>query len=300
MLRRALALLALALFAAASQAGVTRFCDRTAELTAQQQDTLLRFGGVIKGELEKSGGAVAILSRSGLDLSRFKVRYSHAGVSLKQSGNTPWSVRQLYYACDEKKPRIFDQGIAGFLMGTDDPSVGYVSMLLLPADAAASLERAALDDRQALKLLGATYSANAYPFSERYQNCNQWLVELLATAWGGDDVSQSDDVRGAAQAWLKSQSYAPHAFDVGSHLLMTAGAFVPWVHSDDHPSADIERLMYRVSMPSSIEAFVHANVPGAKRIEFCHVGTKVVVHEGWQPIGEGCEATEGDRVTLLD
>jgi len=295
-----LAFLALALAASASHAGITRYCDRQAELSAQQQDTLLRFGGVIKAELEKSGGSVAILSRSGLDLSRFQVRYSHAGVSLKQSGNTPWSVRQLYYACDEKKPRIFDQGIAGFLMGTDDPSVGYVSMLLLPADAAASLERAALDDRQSLKLLATTYSANAYPFSVRYQNCNQWMIELLAAAWGGDTVAASDDLRGAAQAWLKAQSYAPHTFDVGSHLLMAAGAFVPWVHSDDHPSEDIEHLQYRVSMPSSIEAFVHANVPGARRIEFCHAGAKVVVHEGWEPIAEGCEAAPADRIVILD
>lgn len=299
-MRNLLPLLGLALATGASHAGVTRFCDRQAELTVQQQDTLLRFGGVIKSELEKSGGAVAILSRSGLDLSRFQVRYSHAGVSLKQSGNTPWSVRQLYYACDEKKPRIFDQGIAGFLMGTDDPSVGYVSMLLLPAGAATSLERAALDDRQSLKLLGATYSANAYPFSVRYQNCNQWLIELLAAAWGGEDVAASDDLRGAAQAWLKTQSYAPHTFDVGSHILMAAGAFVPWVHSDDHPGEDIERLVYRVSMPSSIEAFVHANVPGARRIEFCHAGSKVVVHEGWEPIAEGCEAAAADRVVMLD
>jgi hypothetical protein len=36
---------ALVLFAGASHGGVTRFCDRQAELSAQQQDTLLRFGG---------------------------------------------------------------------------------------------------------------------------------------------------------------------------------------------------------------------------------------------------------------
>ena len=35
----------------------------------------------------------------------------------------------------------------------------------------------------ALALLGREYSANAYPFSPRYQNCNQWVAELLATAW---------------------------------------------------------------------------------------------------------------------
>ena len=55
-------------------------------------------------------------------------------------------------------------------------------MLLLPAAEAAQLEQAALDRRRALGLLGASYSANAYAFGLRHQNCNQWLAELLASA----------------------------------------------------------------------------------------------------------------------
>src|SRR4051812_19073160 len=61
-------------------AGSLRFCDQHAELSAAQQDKLLRFGAVIKAELEKSGRSLALISRSGLDLSRFGVRYSHAGL----------------------------------------------------------------------------------------------------------------------------------------------------------------------------------------------------------------------------
>jgi len=133
---------------------------------------------------------VALIARSGLDLSRFGVRYSHAGFSLRASENTPWSVRQLYYACDEQKPRIFDQGMSGFLLGTDNPAVGYVSIVFLPTDEAAELEHAALDNRQALRLLSPTYSANAYPFSVRYQNCNQWVMELIASAWGQLDPAR--------------------------------------------------------------------------------------------------------------
>ena len=66
----------------------------------------------------------------------------------------------------------------------NDPAVGYVSVVLLPAAAAAALERAVLDNGRPCRLLGATYSANAYPFSARYQNCNQWVMEMLAAAWG--------------------------------------------------------------------------------------------------------------------
>src|SRR6185436_16779138 len=109
------ALIALCILAAAAwsqcQASAMRFCDKQAQLSADQQDKLFRFGSIIKAELDKSGQSMALIARSGLDLSRFGVRYSHAGLSLKASRNTTWSVRQLYYACDEQKPRIYDQGM---------------------------------------------------------------------------------------------------------------------------------------------------------------------------------------------
>jgi hypothetical protein len=286
----------------AAQAGALRFCDRPAELSAERQDKLFRFGNIIKSELDRSGQNLALISRSGLDLQRFGQRYSHAGLSLKASENTAWSVRQLYYACDEHQPRIYDQGMSGFVLGLDAPETGYVSVVLLPQPESAALERAALSNPQALQLLGATYSANAYPFSPRYQNCNQWVVELLATAWGrlsaGPDGPET--LRAQAQAWLKAQGYQPSQLVVDSAPLMLLGAFIPWVHNDDHPPEDIEQRVYRVSMPASIEAFVHAMLPGATRIEFCHTGRQVVIRRGWETIPEGCAPGAQDTVIALD
>lgn len=283
---------------AASHAGVVRTCDQPERLNPAQKDTLLRFGGIVKNELEKSGQRVALISRSGLDLSRFAMRYSHAGVSLKASENTPWSVRQLYFACDEQRPRIFDQGMSGFVLGLNEPALGYVSIVFLPPTEAAELERVALDNRQALQLLSPAYSANAYPFSLKYQNCNQWLMELLATTWGR--LEAVDDPRARAQGWLKERGYAPSVMAVGSRPMMWFGAFVPWVHSDDHPAEDTEQSLYRVSMPASIEAFVQARVPGATRLELCHTDRHVVIHSGWDPIAEGCEPGERDTVITLE
>ncbi len=286
----------------AAQAGALRFCDRPAELSADQQDKLFRFGSIIKAELERSGQSVALIARSGLDLSRFGVRYSHAGLSLKASENTAWSVRQLYYACDERKPRIYDQGMSGFVLGLEAPEIGYVSVVFLPPAEGAALERAALSNRQTLQLLGATYSANAYPFSQRYQNCNQWVIELLAAAWGrlGADPDDAQAQRAQAQAWLRSQGYRPSELAVNSRPLMWAGAFIPWLHNDDHPPEDIAQMTYRVSMPASIEAFVQAQVPGATRVEFCHTDRYVVVRRGWELIPEGCEPGAQDTVIALD
>ena len=267
-------------------------------MSAQQQDRLLRFAALIKRELDGSGETVALVSRSGLDLSRFGLRYSHAGVSLKASDNAPWSVRQLYYACDERRPRLYDQGLSGFLFGTDDPAVGYVSIVLANGAAASALESAAFDTPRALRLLAATYSANAYTFSLRYQNCNQWVAELLAAAWG--DLDDAQDLRERAQHWLARSGYEPAAVDVPSHWLMFAAPLVPLIHLDDHPQEDLYALRVRTSLPTAIEAFVRDRLPGARRIEMCHDGRKAVIRYGWEPIAEGCLPQAGDRVVDLD
>ena len=296
--RRAAAALAFGLACASAQAGALRYCDAPTEMSHEQRDRLFRFAELVRTELAGSGQRVALLSRAGIDLARFGERYSHAGVTLLGSAMAPWSVRQLYYACEEKKPRIFDQGLTAFLLGMSSPAGGYVSAVFLPDEAAAPLERAALDDRHALALLRGDYSANAYVWAQRYLNCNQWVAELLGMAWG--DTPAGDDARARAQAWLRGAGYRPEVFQASSGFLMIAGLFVPWLHHGDHPLEDRAALRYRVSMPEAIEAFVHARVPGARRIEICHDGARVVVHEGWDLVAEGCVAGPRDRTLTLD
>ena len=294
-------LLALSVWAGAGavQAGsaVQPFCAQAPSLSAAQQDRVLSFAALVRQALEGSGQAVALVSRAGLNLQRFNLRYSHAGVSLKASANGAWSVRQLYYACDEQRPRLYDQGLAGFVLGNDDANSGYVSIVLLPGAQAAALEGTALDTATALRLLGGQYSANAHAFSQAYQNCNQWLVELIAAAWGA--LGPGDNLRAQAQAWLQHQGYAPQPVAVGSHWLMLAAPFIPWVHLDDHPQDDLYALRFRTSTPAAIEAFVHQHLPGAQRIELCHDGQRAVIHHGWAPLAEGCVAGPNDRVVAL-
>ncbi len=278
-------------------AGSLRYCDGQPELSTAAQDRLLRVAAIVKAELERSGQSIALVARSGLALQRFDQRYSHAGLSLRASPNTAWSVRQLYYECDEQRPRIFDQGMSGFVLGVNDPSEGYVSVVFLPVEAATTLERSALDDRQALQLLGATYSANAYAFGQRYQNCNQWLVELMATAWGS--LPSGDAPRRRAQEWLMDRGYAPSVLRVGWKPLMWLANLVPWLHSDDHPPEDLAAAQFKVSMPESIEAFVRAMLPDATRMELCYTEEHLVIRRNWESIAPGCIPSDGDIVTTL-
>lgn len=300
-MRRCLLPLLLCLTAAlplAANAGLLRHCDAPAPLDAVQQDRLFRFSALVRDTLQASGHRVALIARAGLDLRRFGQRYSHAGISLQASPNTPWSVRQLYYDCDLGQPRLFDQGLPGFLLGGADPALGHITVLLLPAAAAQALEATALSRSQALRLLGSRYSANAHAFSTTYQNCNQWVAELLALAWGGLGDAEGAD-RKAAQQWLQQQGYLPTRMQVANPLVLLAGLLLPWLHTDDHPADALQRQQFDVSMPASIEAFVQRLVPGAQRIEFCHDQQQMVVRHGWQAIADGCQAAAGDQVIPL-
>jgi hypothetical protein len=274
------------------------FCDLAPQANATEQDRLLRFADAIGRELRGSGASVALVARSGLALERFGHRYSHAGVAMAGEPGRPWAVRQLYYACDEARPRLFDQGLPGFVFGTHDAALGYVSIVLLPPEAARTLQAAAADRALALRLVAGRYSANAYPYSLRYQNCNQWLIELMAAAWGS--LADGADLRQRAQAWLADARYEPGLVDLRWPWWWLAAAFVPWLNFDDQPEHEQAALRVRTSLPASIEAFTRARWPEARRIELCHDGQHIVLRRGWTPLAAGCVAGPDDEVTRID
>ncbi|MCD0417962.1 DUF2145 domain-containing protein [Rubrivivax sp. JA1024] len=298
MRRAAAAAALLGTLATPAAAALPGLCARPVTMSALQQSRLLQFAGLVRQALLRSDAAAALVARSGTDLGRFGIRYSHAALALREHPLAPWAVRQLYYACDEARPRLFDQGLAGFVSGTDDAERGFVSVLLLPAADGRAVQAAALDNARALRLLGGTYSANAHAWSTRYQNCNQWVAELLADAW--QPLAADAEPREQAQAWLRAQGYTPTAVAVGSHALVFAAQFVPHLHVRDHPLADLQALTMHVSLPASIEAFVQGRLPGAQRLEFCHAGGRAVVRRSGPPLAGDCSAAPGDEAVSLD
>jgi hypothetical protein len=117
-----------------------------------------------------------------------------------------------------------------------------VSLVFLDEDGAL-LERAAEDKHLALALLAGQYSANAYAFGTRYQNCNQWVAEMLASAWGRARRPGCSRARGANLAARTRLCGRP--VKVPSHWMMFAGQFVPLLHVNDHPVDDIHALALR-------------------------------------------------------
>lgn len=266
-----------------AQASV-QVCGPPPRLDAAGQARLLRLTAAVHEVLAASGAQAALVARSGLALARFGQRHSHAGVALAAHPLAPWSVRQLYLDCDSGRPRLFDQGLAAFVFGQEAPERGSVLVLPLPGDAGAAVARTALHDPTALALLAGQYSASAHPFATRYQNCNQWVAELLAAAWGG----AAD--RPSAQRWLAEAGYAPSVFAAGPATLLAA-LFVPQLHRDDHPEADLAAGRLRISMPQSLAGFVARRLPQARAVALCVDGDAVRVRPaGVADAATGCSA----------
>lgn len=241
---------------ASSDSSVAPFCGLPAAFTPVltgpalgQQDRLLRLASAADRLLasEAPGHQLAVVARDGTALDTVGQRYSHAGLALRDHPAGPFTVRQLYHDCQRGAPALYDQGMAGFLLGARNPWLErgerllgpiHLAILWLPADAQAPLAQAALDKRLASSMLHPAYSANAYPFSTRYQNCNQWLIELMALAWGAPAVTPGD--RTAAQRWLRQQGFegtvldAPWWLHLGAPFMI---ALSPWMHSADRPAS---------------------------------------------------------------
>lgn len=283
-----------------AHAGALRLCGDTDRLDATQRDRILRLAALVRATLDAADAPVAIVARAGLALDRFGEAYSHAGFALRDGPGGRWAVRQLYFDCQAGRPGLFDQGLPAFLLGAEQPDGNRLSVVLLPQRTAEGLRTAVGDDARALRLLHPHYAANAHAWSVTYQNCNQWVVEMLAEAWSDGSATNADaDPRRQAQAWLRQAGYEPAMLDVGSPWLMVAGLFVPWLRRDDHPPDDLDAMRFRVTMPSSIERFVRQRIPQARRIEFCRLGERVVVRDGWTPLPPGCAAGPDDREVAL-
>lgn len=278
----------------------TAFCNPGPPQDAAEQDRNLRFAAQVRTELENSGRGMALLSRSGTDLSRVGLRYSHAGIALREHADLPWAIRQLYFDCDTKRARLFDQGLAGFVLGARDAQIPFVSVVFLP-DTEDRLNHTARRNADALALLGPDYSASAYAFSTRYQNCNQWVAELLATAWWGhhtpaEAAAMPETPRALAQRLLAQAGYQPASIQLTSWWWHALARTSPWLREDDHPPEHQAAWRYDISVPESLEAFVRVQHPTAQRVELCRTQTHMVIRRGWRPLPDDCSPEEGDTV----
>jgi hypothetical protein len=179
--------------------------------------------------LDASGARVALVARAGQDLSRYGLRYSHLGIAVRDHPAGRWTVVHELNACGTASSELYNEGMGNFFL-TD--LYRHEASILLPGPETQERLARLLAGRTPRRLHEPAYNMLSYVYSTRYQNSNQWVLELLAAA--GAPAGQVES-RAEAQAWLRKEGYAPGTVEIPAAVRLGARMFRANVAFDDHP-----------------------------------------------------------------
>lgn len=217
---------ALALAVAPAQAG--QAC-RDEPLSAAEVVKSMALAHKTYAALEASGATVALVARAGQDLSKYGQHYSHLGIVLRDHPAGRWTVVHELNGCGTASSDLYNDGIGNFFL-TD--LYRYETQVVLPGPALQARLVQVMAGRAPRRLHEPRYNMLSYVYSTRYQNSNQWVLEVLASA--GATPGQVE-TRAEAQAWLKAQRYDPATVEIPAAVRLGARMFRANVAFDDHP-----------------------------------------------------------------
>jgi hypothetical protein len=179
--------------------------------------------------LDASGAQVALIARVGQDLSKYHLRYSHMAFIWRQHPGERWNVVHELNRCGTAESSLYDEGLGNFFL---DNMFVYETMLVIPDSETQAHLAVLLSSDAYLRLHASQYNMVSYPFSTKYQNSNQWVLETLAAA-SARDVAVTNRVQ--AQSWLSAVGYQPTTLDIPMATRLGADLFSANVAFDDHP-----------------------------------------------------------------
>ena len=243
-------------FALSNYAQAGQDCGERPAPTPQALVKGLELGQRVKDRLEAIGASAALVARIGLNLSEFGQRYTHMGVAVRDHVRSTWRVLHLFNPCGKAESEILNQPLERFF---EVDLFEYEALLLTPSYAfQAPLRNAFMSPLTAKSLHNPAYNLIAHPFNTRFQNSNQWIVEMLALA--NAPVGSVRD-RSGAQAWLKAQNFEPGAIRVSNARRSAARLFSAHVSFADHTQEEYEKQSYAVVTVDSIARFVASRDP---------------------------------------
>lgn len=200
--------------------------------------------------LQRTGASVVLLARVGQDLSEHGLRYSHMGIAAYDADAGRWQVTHLLNECGTGHSALYREGLANFFM--DDLHV-FETLIVVPRSEVQRALADALKSGLHVVMHAPAYSTIAYPYSTRYQNCNQWVLELVAGS--AAPPGQYSDRR-SAQQWLAQSAYRPSVIRISSGKRLGARLFSTNVRFDDHPSGALSSERYQVVSVESVVSFL--------------------------------------------
>ncbi len=224
----------LALLGAPAHAG--RSCEAAQPPKAITLERSLKLAERTLQALDRSGAQVVVLARSGQDLSKYGLRFSHLGFAYRQNdgkGGHWWRVMHKLNQCGSADSAVYRQGLGDFFL---DDLWRFDAAWVVPTPAVQERLLAMLqDERRVVQLHHKPYSVVSYVWGQKYQQSNQWAVETLALAML-PEAGNAQVTRQQAQNWLQASGYQPSVLNISALTRLGARVSAANVAFDDHPN----------------------------------------------------------------
>ena len=196
--------------------------------------------------LAASGAQVVILARAGQDLGRHGLSWSHMGFAYREAPGRPWRVVHKLNHCGTASGALYRHGLGEFFLYR---MFRYqAAFVVLSPEAQARALPVLRDNTKLGQWHVEAYNMVAYPWSLRYQQSNQWVLEGLAAA-----MEPAIATRGQAQGWLQMRDYRPDVLRLSALERLGARVGTAHIAFDDHP--DAKRFTGRIETVTVDSAF---------------------------------------------
>lgn len=249
-MKRLTAWLFVAAMALPPLAGAGQHCEQH-PLTTQELMQGLTLAETTARSLDATGADVVVIARAGQDLRRWGLNWSHMGLAYRVSPPNGtgqigvWRVVHKLNQCGTAEAQLYRHGLGEFFMDQPWRYAAAYSVLtpelqqrLLPW-----LSRADV----LLDLAQPRYNMLSYPWSQRYQQSNQWVLEVIAASHGGQNHRQG------AQNVLQALRYEPGLVNIPAATRLGANLTRANVAFDDQPWG--ERMAGRIRTVTAESVF---------------------------------------------
>lgn len=212
--------------------------------------------------LEALQPRIALIGRVGQDLSQYGLRYSHIAFVMKDAASGQWRTTHLLNGCNSRQSALWQEGLANFYL---DDLFAYEALLIIPSPALQEQLQAVVGSSARITAMHQPlYNMLAYPFSDKYQNSNQWALELLTLAKSQQlGINPPLSTRQQAQQWLQLTGYQPSTLKLSAFTRLGARMFRANVAFDDHPDARRFADLIDTVTVESMAAYIKQADPGS-------------------------------------
>ena len=245
----ALCLCALPLFSLAGQPCAEK------PATAAGRAKSAQLSAQVRELLEEKKLTFALVGRAGIDLTEFGLVHSHVGVAWRDHPRGRWFTFHLLNRCGTGQSELVEQSLEDFY---DVELHSYDALVAAPSFPTQIRLQRAFFSPLAAQLHEREYNLIAHPFSTKFQNSNQWALEVLASALAPQGSVSS---RMAAQEWLQQEKFAPSLLTIGAARRAGARLFSPHVRFSDHTEDERMAQRYAIVSVRSVVDFLKSKDP---------------------------------------